>query len=97
MYKKRGRSLSQRGRKFASINCTAALTIAEAARVLAFRRINDEGGIKEHEKLQQLGSLMSKSHASLHKLYECSHPNVDALVEKALHYGAFGARLTGAG
>ncbi|EZA47141.1 hypothetical protein DMN91_001108 [Ooceraea biroi] len=69
----------------------------EANRVLEFCRINDEDGIKEHEKLQQLGSLMSESHASLHKLYECSHPNVDALVEKAIHCGAFGARLTGAG
>ncbi|EFN87572.1 N-acetylgalactosamine kinase [Harpegnathos saltator] len=70
----------------------------EAGRVLAFRRANEEeGGIMEHEKLQQLGSLMSKSHASLHKLYECSHPSVDALVERAVHCGAFGARLTGAG
>lgn len=51
----------------------------------------------EHEKLQHLGSLLSKSHASLHKLYECSHPSVDALVERAVRCGAFGARLTGAG
>ncbi|XP_011873350.1 PREDICTED: N-acetylgalactosamine kinase isoform X2 [Vollenhovia emeryi] len=69
----------------------------EAGRVLAFRRINEEGSIMEHEKLQHLGSLMSKSHASLHKLYECSHPSVDALVERAMLCGAFGARLTGAG
>ncbi|XP_032688245.1 N-acetylgalactosamine kinase [Odontomachus brunneus] len=69
----------------------------EAGRVLAFRRVNEESGIMEHEKLQQLGSLMSKSHASLHKLYECSHPSVDALVERAVRCGAFGARLTGAG
>ncbi|XP_039309322.1 N-acetylgalactosamine kinase isoform X2 [Solenopsis invicta] len=69
----------------------------EAGRVLAFRRINEEGSIMEHEKLQHLGNLMSKSHSSLHKLYECSHPNMDALVEKAMLCGAFGARLTGAG
>lgn len=65
--------------------------------MLAFRRINDEGGIEESEKLRQLGSLMSKSHASLRKLYECSHPKVDALVDEAVHCGALGARLTGAG
>lgn len=65
--------------------------------MLAFRRVSEEGGIMEHEKLRQLGSLMSKSHASLHKLYECSHPSVDALVERATRCGAFGARLTGAG
>ncbi|KAL6261505.1 hypothetical protein P5V15_006593 [Pogonomyrmex californicus] len=69
----------------------------EAGRVLTFRRINEEGSIMEHEKLQHLGNLMSKSHASLHKLYECSHPSVDALVERAVLCGAFGARLTGAG
>ncbi|KAG5316128.1 GALK2 kinase, partial [Acromyrmex insinuator] len=69
----------------------------EADRVLAFRHINEEGSIMEHEKLQHLGNLMSKSHASLYKLYECSHPSVDALVERAILCGAFGARLTGAG
>ncbi|XP_020283048.1 N-acetylgalactosamine kinase isoform X2 [Pseudomyrmex gracilis] len=69
----------------------------EAGRVFAFRRISEESGIMEHEKLQQLGDLMSKSHASLHKLYECSHPSVNALVERAMRCGAFGARLTGAG
>ncbi|KAG5333616.1 GALK2 kinase, partial [Acromyrmex heyeri] len=69
----------------------------EADRVLAFRHINEEGSIMEHEKLQHLGNLMSKSHASLYKLYECSHPSVDALVERAIFCGAFGARLTGAG
>ncbi|GAB1866943.1 N-acetylgalactosamine kinase [Camponotus japonicus] len=69
----------------------------EASRVLAFRRINEESGIMELEKLQHLGSLMSKSHASLHKLYECSHPSVDSLVERAIRCGAYGARLTGAG
>ncbi|KAG7187611.1 hypothetical protein KM043_016673 [Ampulex compressa] len=69
----------------------------EANRVLAFRRINEDSSIMEQEKLRQLGGLMSKSHASLHKLYECSHPSVDALVDRAMSCGALGARLTGAG
>lgn len=69
----------------------------EAARVLTFQRINEDENMKENNKLQQLGNLMSKSHSSLCKLYECSHPQVDALVNSALVSGALGARLTGAG
>ncbi|XP_066581110.1 N-acetylgalactosamine kinase isoform X1 [Prorops nasuta] len=69
----------------------------EASRVEAFRRVNEDKNIMEQEKLLQLGNLMSKSHASLHKLYECSHPRVDALVDRAMNCGALGARLTGAG
>ncbi|XP_076622135.1 N-acetylgalactosamine kinase [Colletes latitarsis] len=69
----------------------------EAGRVVAFRRTSEEKTITEEEKLRQLGSLMSESHASLQKLYECSHPSVDALVDKAMICGAVGARLTGAG
>ncbi|CAL7936250.1 unnamed protein product [Xylocopa violacea] len=69
----------------------------EAARVVEFRHISEENAITEDEKLRQLGELMSNSHASLHELYECSHPNVDALVDKAMACGALGARLTGAG
>lgn len=71
--------------------------ILEAARVVKFQRISEESAITEDEKLRQLGNLMSNSHASLRKLYECSHPNVDSLVDKAMACDAFGARLTGAG
>lgn len=73
------------------------LRIPEAGRVVTFRRISEEKAVMGEEKLRQLGDLMSKSHASLHKLYECSHPSVDALVDKAMTCGALGARLTGAG
>ncbi|XP_031827885.1 N-acetylgalactosamine kinase isoform X2 [Nomia melanderi] len=69
----------------------------EADRVVKFRRVSEDNGIAEEEKLRQMGSLMSQSHASLQKLYECSHPEVDALVEKAVNCGALGARMTGAG
>lgn len=65
--------------------------------MVEFRRASEENAIMEAEKLRQLGDLMSKSHASLQKLYECSHPSVDALVDKATACGALGARLTGAG
>ncbi|XP_015602041.1 N-acetylgalactosamine kinase isoform X2 [Cephus cinctus] len=69
----------------------------EAARVQVFRDTCEEKKGNETEKLRCLGSLMSKSHASLRQLYECSHPNVDALVDDAVSCGALGARLTGAG
>ncbi len=42
--------------------------------------------------------LLLDSHESLRDLYECSHPNLDWLVERALREpGIRGARLTGAG
>ncbi|XP_071638796.1 N-acetylgalactosamine kinase-like [Temnothorax longispinosus] len=73
----------------------------EAGRVRAFCRINKENPrydtCRGDKTLQELGNLMSESHTSLRKLYECSHPSVDALVERAMLCGAFGARLTGAG
>ncbi|XP_012279554.1 N-acetylgalactosamine kinase isoform X2 [Orussus abietinus] len=74
-----------------------AIHVFQANRVQAFRRVNEDATMNEQDKLCQLGSLMSKSHASLHQLYECSNPSVDALVEAALQCGALGARLTGAG
>ncbi|XP_078041180.1 N-acetylgalactosamine kinase isoform X2 [Augochlora pura] len=69
----------------------------EAGRVVAFRRICEDNTIMEKEKLEQLGVLMSESHVSLQKLYECSHPSADTLVDNATRCGALGARLTGAG
>ncbi|KAK2580917.1 hypothetical protein KPH14_005986 [Odynerus spinipes] len=69
----------------------------EAHRVAEFQRVNKEDALMEEEKVRLLGELMSKSHASLSKLYECSHPRLDALVDKAMSCGALGARLTGAG
>ena len=73
------------------------ISSTEAARVIAFQKINEDKSIEESYKLSQLGNLMSKSHASLRSLYECSHPQVDALVKATLECGALGARLTGAG
>ena len=44
------------------------------------------------------GALLLGSHESLRDLYECSHPNLDWLVERSLREpGVRGARLTGAG
>jgi galactokinase len=46
---------------------------------------------------EAVGRLMLESHASLRDDYEVSTPELDALVERLVAAGAFGARLTGAG
>lgn len=54
------------------------------------------GGASGETTLEALGNLMLASHASLRDLYECSHPQLDRLVELSSGL-AYGARLTGAG
>ena len=49
------------------------------------------------KSLNRLGKLMFDSHESCSKLYQCSHPQLDQLVELSRKHGALGARLTGAG
>jgi galactokinase len=46
---------------------------------------------------QQLGELMRASHVSLRDDYEVSAVELDTAVDAALHAGALGARMTGAG
>ncbi|KAG5867508.1 hypothetical protein JTB14_026122 [Gonioctena quinquepunctata] len=46
--------------------------------------------------LETLGHLMTESHVSLRDFYECSHPQLDRLVEISRDY-TLGTRLTGAG
>ena len=47
--------------------------------------------------LDELGALLSRSHASLRDDFEVSTPELDALAETLERCGASGARLTGAG
>ncbi|XP_046390453.1 N-acetylgalactosamine kinase-like [Ischnura elegans] len=54
------------------------------------------GDCNNQEILKKLGELMNSSHASLKDLYECSHPQLDQLVD-ICQKKCFGARLTGAG
>lgn len=68
-------------------------SIAEASRVWKFRSVCEDGLANS---LQKLGDLMTQSHESLQKLYECSHPELDKLVQLSSGV-ALGARLTGAG
>lgn len=50
----------------------------------------------EEDAVEQMSELLRKSHHSLKTLYECSHKNLDELVNLSKTFGV-GARLTGAG
>lgn len=56
----------------------------------------ENGNGNKLETLETLGKLMSASHESLKNLYECSHPNLDHLVDLSKKMGIH-SRLTGAG
>jgi galactokinase len=65
--------------------------VGENGRVLAVVELLRSG------RSDQIGPLLTASHASLRDDYEVSCPELDAAVEAALIAGALGARLTGAG
>ncbi|XP_026462156.1 N-acetylgalactosamine kinase-like [Ctenocephalides felis] len=68
----------------------------EAYRVTKFKEICSSKDDKSKNNLEKLGQLMKESHDSLKSLYECSHENLDRIVEigKSLNVKS---RLTGAG
>ena len=62
------------------------------------RRVLDAVSALRHTDLRRFGHLLTESHTSLRDDYEVSIPELDALVDIALHTpGVLGARLTGAG
>ena len=65
--------------------------VSENTRVLAFA-----DALGRHD-LGRCGHLMLESHASLRDDFCVSTPELDALVDRLVHEGAFGARLTGGG
>ncbi|XP_012942625.2 N-acetylgalactosamine kinase [Aplysia californica] len=67
---------------------------SEAKRVLRFKVVCDE---QPEDALEQLGQLMNESHASCRDMYECSHPELDKVVDVCRQAGAVGSRMTGAG
>ena len=65
--------------------------VSENARVHALREA------LEARDGAEAGRLLDESHASLRDDYRVSTPELDALVERLVGAGAYGARLTGAG
>ncbi|XP_055382550.1 N-acetylgalactosamine kinase [Condylostylus longicornis] len=67
--------------------------IQESIRVNKFRNLCESDSLS----IDMLSQLMKGSHNSLRHLYECSHTNLNKLVELSEEVGVTGARLTGAG
>ncbi|XP_055611052.1 N-acetylgalactosamine kinase [Uranotaenia lowii] len=65
----------------------------ESMRVQTFVNVSRD---QSERTIHLMKNLMKQSHDSLKTLYECSHPNLDKLVEISQTFG-IGARLTGAG
>jgi galactokinase len=61
------------------------------------QRVLDFAAALEANDLAAAGELLVAGHASLRDDYEVSIPEIDALVERALAAGAYGARLVGGG
>ncbi|CAI4224275.1 unnamed protein product [Auanema sp. JU1783] len=73
------------------IRARARHVYSEASRVATFASVCQKNDIA------QMGKLMTESHESCRKDYECSCPALDNVVQSCLSAGALGARLTGAG
>lgn len=70
----------------------------EALRVLQFREVCLRASSSPSSSvLEKLGKLMNESQESCSRLYDCSCPELDELVQLARSAGAYGSRLTGAG
>lgn len=65
--------------------------MSEAIRVNQFRKVAVESG-----HIDELATLMRESHRSLNDQYECSHENLNKLINISDELSV-GARLTGAG
>lgn len=74
-----------------SMNVLAHFFFTESIRVVEFRQ-----AAVCSKSVVELSKLMRESHRSLQLKYECSHANLNRLVEISDHFGV-GARLTGAG
>ena len=81
----------------------SASDLAEAPRKRALhcatehRRVLAAIDALEASDVARFGALMNESHLSMRDDFEMSLPAIDALVESAVDFGAYGARLTGGG
>ncbi len=85
----------------ASHDGTAALSPAERNAFLHVtseaRRVETAVAALRANDIEAFGRTLSASHASLRDQLKVSNPSLDELVDTAVHSGALGARLTGAG
>jgi len=51
----------------------------------------------QNNDMQPFGNLMAESHISMRDDFEITVPQIDAIVEDAMKFGAIGARMTGGG
>jgi len=75
----------------APLRARAQHVVGETVRTRAAARLLTRG------RLGLFGRLMYQSHESCRRLYECSAPELDLVVQAARRAGAMGARMTGAG
>lgn len=68
------------------------IEIPESIRVERFCETSANADDDDEDAIDKLSSLMCQSHQSLDTLYECSHPNLDKLVDLSEELGV-GARL----
>lgn len=73
------------------LHARASHVFQEAHRVFKFKDACHSG------QLDRMGALMRESHSSCKNLYDCSHEQLDRIVDICVAHGALGSRLTGAG
>lgn len=74
-----------------ALRARARHVVTESVRTRAAARLLERG------RLREFGRLMYESHDSCRRLYECSAPELDFVVQAARKARALGARMTGAG
>jgi len=61
------------------------------------RRVKKAIDALKNNDMQSFGNLMIESHISMRDDFEITVPQIDAIVEDAVKFGALGARMTGGG
>ena len=87
------------------LHARAKHVYSEALRVIRFRALCDAANAGSYSTdasqpagvYAELGALMNQSHESLRELYDCSCPELNAVIDTARRSGSLGSRLTGAG
>ena len=86
-------SPSTTGMKQFELKKRAMHVYTESLRVIQFKMATENPSVT----IQELGKMMSESHASCRDLYECSCRELDELAVLCEKSGSYGTRLTGAG